>query len=146
MNIILDRPDFLFHMNPARETFHKSERLCSRKMITALFDEGTVFYSRLFKIVWLESTVLLPHPAQAAFSVSKKSFRNAVTRNLLKRRLRETYRKNKTDFYEFLLSEKKQVIFIIIFMGNIVHDYITIESAMKEMLEKFIREIRPKKY
>ncbi len=114
-------------------------------MITALFDEGNVFYSRLFKIVWLEKTALLPHPAQVTFSVSKKAFRKAVTRNLLKRRLREVYRKQKSDFYQSLFSEKIQVIFIIIFMGKIVHDYITIENAMKEMLDKFIRIISARK-
>lgn len=128
-----------FYMNPARETFHKSERLCSRKKIIAILNEGSIFYTPLFKIIWLESIAPLPYPAQVAVSVSKKAFRNAVTRNLLKRRIRETYRKSKHDFYEFLRSEKIQVAFLIIFRGNSVHDYFTIEKSMKEMLDKFNR-------
>jgi ribonuclease P protein component len=132
-------------MNQVRETFHKTERLCSRNTIISLFDEGNVFYTRLFKIVWFNSPVLIPHPAQVAFSVSKKGFRNAVTRNLLKRRLRESYRKNKSLLYDFLSSEKMQIIFIIIFRGNIVHDFNTLDDGIKELFKKLILVLREKK-
>lgn len=129
-------------MSTGGETFQKAERLCSRKTIAALFNEGGVFYIPLFKIVWLKSADDSPFPARVAFSVSKKGFRNAVIRNLLKRRMREAYRKNKQAFYEFLLSEKMQVVFIIIFRGDSVYDYQTVEKYMKEMLEKFCTVIR----
>jgi ribonuclease P protein component len=129
-------------MSTGRETFQKSERLCSRKTIAALFEEGEVFYLPLFKIVWLTSVDVSAFPARVAFSVSKKGFRNAVTRNQLKRRMREAYRKNKQALYEFFLSEKIQVAFIIIFRGNSVADYQTIEKSMKEMLDKFCSVIR----
>ena len=107
-----------------------------------MFDEGEIFYLPLFKIVWLKSADVSPFPARVAFSVSKKGFRNAVIRNLLKRRMREAYRKNKQAFYEFLLSEKMQVVFIIIFRGDSVYDYQAIEKNMKEMLEKFCSVLR----
>lgn len=129
-------------MNPSGETFHKSERLCSRKLITALFDEGNTFYSSSLKIVWFESPVTLPLPAQAAITVSKKTFRNAVTRNLLKRRIREAYRKNKSMLYRALLDRKKQVIFIIIYLDNEVRDYLSIEKSVREMINRFISLIR----
>lgn len=129
-------------MNTGKETFQKAERLCSRKIISALFDEGSAFYLPLFKVVWLTGETVQPFPAKVAFSVSKKGFRRAVTRNLLKRRMREAYRKNKQAFYDFLLSENRQIAFIIIFRGETVHDFLTIEKAMKEMLEKFTHIIR----
>jgi ribonuclease P protein component len=125
-------------MSTPGETFQKYERLCSRKIITYLFDEGNIFYAPLLKVVWQISPALLPSPAQAAFSVSKKGFRHAVSRNLLKRRMREAYRKNKHILYNHLDLVNLQIVFIVIYRENIVSDYIPIEKSMKEVLEKLI--------
>ncbi len=129
-------------MKTSRETFDKSERLCSTKIISGLFENGNIFHTRLFKVVWNKSPVVLPSPAQAAFSVSKKGFRLAVTRNLIKRRIREAYRKNKKSFYESLSSENKQIIMMVIFKGNSVPDYQSVEKSVKDMLGRLLSEIR----
>jgi ribonuclease P protein component len=129
-------------MNTIRETFDKSERLCSTKIIAGLFENGNIFYTSLFKVVWGRSHIPLSGPAQVVFSVSKKGFRLAVTRNLLKRRMREAYRKNKKILYEYLASDKIQIAFIVILKGNSVPDYLTIEKSMKEMINKLINLVK----
>jgi ribonuclease P protein component len=124
-----------------RETFKKAERLCSKKEIEKLFENGKSFFYPPFVIVWSLTDSDIPFPAQVAFSVSKKGFKLAVTRNLIKRRMREAYRKNKSVLYEFLLSSGKKVVFTIIYKESTVVDYVTIETATKELISKLIKTL-----
>lgn len=127
-------------MNTVRETFSKEERLCSVKTIEALFSgEGNVFYTSLFKVVWNVSDGLQKFPARTAFSVSKRGFRLAVTRNLIKRRMREAYRKNKHLLYEHLLSKNIKISLFIILRSDKVPDYKTTEKSVKEVINMLIR-------
>ena len=76
-------------------TFRKEERLKSEKSIQELFNRGSSFYLFPFKVL----TLINPDPAsrfhQILISVSKRNFKKAVDRNLLKRRIREAYRTQK---------------------------------------------------
>ena len=120
-----------------KETFSKSERLCSKKVIEELFENGKSFYCAPFLIIWAYSTSDKPFPAQVAFSVSKKGFKLAVTRNLIKRRARESYRKNKTILYDFLIASNKKITITMIFRGNSIPDYQTVDASVKEMIRMF---------
>ena len=74
-------------------SFPKSERLYRKKDIQELFDKGSSFYLYPFRVIVQK---LDPQNTnQVLFSVSKKNFKNAVDRNLIKRRMREAYRLNK---------------------------------------------------
>ena len=72
----------------------KTERLCSKKAIDALFSGTDSKSLSAFPI-----RVVYRHTEEAGFrilvSVSKKRFRHAVDRNRVKRQLREAYRLNK---------------------------------------------------
>lgn len=123
-------------MDTGSVSFKKSERLCSKKIIALLIDEGDTFFLPLFKVIYLKNPVQLPFPAQVAFSVSKKGFRNAVTRNLLKRRMREAYRKNKYLLYSQLRDAGSCIAFIIVYRQNSVSGYAEIEKAMIDTIQR----------
>ena len=130
-----------------KETFCKSERLCSKKVIEALFKNGKSFYCSPFLIVWAYGTSDMPYPAQVAFSVPKRGFKLAVARNLIKRRTREAYRKNKAILYNFLNSCDIKIVFTMILRVNSIPDYLTVENSVKEMIKMFpgiLVESKPK--
>ncbi len=133
-------------MTITRETFKKAERLSSRKTITKLFESGNTLFTRYFKVIWAESETDSPFPARIAFAVPKKRIRHAVIRNLLKRRIREAYRKNKYPFYKFLVSENIQIALMVIFRKDTIEEYSTLEKAVREMLGRISSEIREKRY
>jgi len=77
-----------------RFTFPKSERLHSKKLIEELFNKGSYFYLYPFRVTYFfqkESA----EPNQLMVSVSKRKFKSAVSRNRIKRLMKEAYRLNK---------------------------------------------------
>jgi len=117
-------------------TFKKEERLCSKKLIDQLFQEGKSFLSFPLKVVYLETAAPLHSPAQAGFTVSKKNFKRAVHRNRIKRLMRETYRLQKHELYQHLGDKRLTVFFI--FIAKEITDYKTVEKAMKKALQRII--------
>ncbi|MCG6188247.1 ribonuclease P protein component [Maribellus maritimus] len=130
-------------MHSGSYTFKKKEKLCSKKMIDQLFSEGVSFISFPLKVIYLPCELPVKNKVQIGFSVSKKNFKKAVQRNLLKRRMREAYRLNK-----HLLTEKeaeKQLAIFVIFIGKKILDYNTIEQSMIKSLTKCSKIHMPEK-
>ncbi len=121
-------------MSEPRQTFHKDERLCRTKLISEIFNNGNTIYTDLFRIVWKRTDETLPYRAQIAVSVPKKKIKLAVSRNLIKRRIREAYRKNKAVLYEFLAVKDVFLVFIVIYRKTYVPDYTSIEKSVVESI------------
>jgi len=76
-------------------TFTKEERLSRRKYINRLFARGKVYHLSSLQLRYLPLTIKEVNHHQVVFIVTKKNIKKAHQRNLLKRRLREAYRRNK---------------------------------------------------
>ncbi len=122
-------------------SFKKDERLCSKKVIDKLFLEGKPIFTFPVKIVYLETSLPSNFKVQAAFSVGKRNFKRAVHRNLIKRRMREVYRLNKSKFYDEIVE--KQVAVFFIFTGKTIPGYNQIEVSIKKGLKKLVSELKP---
>ncbi len=99
-----------------KNTFHKNERLCSKKAMEELFSRGRSLNRYPLKMMYIVTEYPLENQSQVMFVAPKKKFRRAHDRNLLKRRMREAYRLNKQQYYNelHLLNIKTQAAFIYI--------------------------------
>lgn len=122
------------------QTFKKQERLSGQKIIDTLFSEGRNFVVSPFRVVWLEYELAGHSPAQVMISVSKKRIKKAVDRNLVKRRIREAYRKNKDEFYEFLNRKGVKCAFALLYNSDLIADYKEIEEKINLLLQRFQSE------
>ncbi len=121
--------------HPLKHTFPKAERLHSKKLIQELFEKGSSFYLYPFKVLYGPSPVQGPH--QALFSVSKRKFKRAVDRNLIKRKIREAYRLNK----HILTSDQEQqpsLLIAYIYTGKEIPDYHFLEKRLSKSLRRLV--------
>ena len=122
-------------------TLKKDERLCSQKVLGELFTSGESFLVYPLKVVFLKTDTLQPHPVQTAFAVSKRNFKRAVKRNLMKRRMREAYRLNKLALYDELAAKELHIAAMFIFIGKDLAEFAAIEKAMFSALKKIAAKL-----
>ena len=121
-------------------TFKKGERLSRKKIIEQLFTKGKKFYVPGFKVVWLPYPLEDGFPAQILISVSKRNFKHAVDRNLLKRRIREAWRQNKAGFYNYLVDKNNSCVISVIYMSKEIGSYQKIEQKIILVLQRLHSE------
>ena len=121
-----------------RYTFPKSERLCSRKLIDALYDQGSVLSVAPFRLSWMITELPADVPAQVVIGVSKRRFRHAVLRNRLKRQIREVYRHHKQVLFDALRNEEKKIAMMLIYTGKADAAYVDLDQKMQELMQRLI--------
>jgi len=106
-----------------------------------MFTSGESFLSYPLKVVFQKTDSAQTFPVQAAFTVSKRNFKRAVKRNLLKRRMREAYRLNKPGFYDQLAVKELHIAVMFVFIGKDVVDFPIIEKAMVSAFKKVLAKV-----
>ncbi|MBK9257036.1 MAG: ribonuclease P protein component [Saprospiraceae bacterium] len=117
--------------------FPKNEKLKSRSLIEQLFREGKSHFMYPVKWAFLELKHDEPKATiQFSVSVSKRIFKKAVDRNLIKRRIREAYRLQKSELVKQYTDEGRSFVVMAIYVGKIEEPYETIERAVRKLLKK----------
>lgn len=108
----------------------KHEILRSKKDIKELFDNGSSFFLYPFRVYYLQDPEAENN--KALFTVSKKHFKKAVSRNLIRRRMKEAYRLNKNAF----IKERKETVSLLIaliYISKFELPYTEIENKLKQV-------------
>lgn len=122
------------------QTFRKEERLSKEKIIDQLFKKGKSFSIYPIRIVWLETDLATDVPVQVLISIPKKRIRKAVDRNLLKRRIREVYRKNKSSLYDLLNKSDCKCALGIVYTSSEIALYHELERKIILSLQRLQTE------
>lgn len=120
------------------KTFVKAERLCSKKEIQSIIDQNQTIFVYPFKCYYVISDKKSDTDwNQITVSVSKRLFKKAVIRNLIKRRTKEAYRlHNKSIFCDSHFNQNKKIQFILVFISKEILPYSDIVKSVIQILER----------
>lgn len=120
------------------EKFGKAYKLCSRKQIQLLFDEGTQVRAFPFTIYFRLVEEEIPVPFQTIISVPKRIWKKAHDRNAIKRLMREVIRKNKGDFENILNINNQQANLCFVYTHSSKLSYLEMEKSILKGFKKLI--------
>ena len=123
------------------QTFLKNERLCGKTTIDNLFKNGNSIKYSIFRLVWKTEEFDNNTIAQTLIIVPKKNIKNAVNRNVLKRRIREAFCVYKSDLYTKIKNKQQQLAIAIIYQGQEILQYKVIDEKIKLILGRLSEEI-----
>jgi ribonuclease P protein component len=134
--VLADRFSLPF-CDQSMKTFTKEERLCSKRSLDLLFKNGSSFLLYPYRVSYLFTPDDTGIPVEVVINVSKRRYKKAVDRNLIKRRTREAYRLQKQEeLYSFLNKPEQQLLLSLQFVGKQKYDFSFLERKMLGVLKK----------
>jgi len=118
----------------------KEELLSGKREIEQLFNQGHSFFENPFRIIWEIKNTPLSDRCKVLFSVPKKRIGKAVSRNTLKRKMREAYRLNKNLIVDVVGSKDEYFVIAFVYVGNELIDFDEIERKIILSLKRLVKE------
>ena len=115
--------------------YNKKDKLKSKKSIDLLFAEGKSVTAFPLRLVYLETEFNDDSIIKCGVSVSKKLHKKAVSRNRIKRLMREAYRLNRGDFFN---NSSTPYAFMILYLSKDGTTFEQLNEAMKKLFNKFL--------
>ena len=116
--------------------FPKNQKLCNDKSIERLFENGKSLTETPFRIIYNSYNNNEDIFVKALIVVPKKRVRLASDRNVIKRRVKEAYRLQKSELEKYLKSNNHQLNLAIIYQKHEILDYKLIEEKIKLLLSR----------
>ncbi len=125
-----------------KNTLSKSERIKSRKIIEELFSDGRYLFVHPLKLVY--KPVLKEFAtSQLMFGVTvpKRIHKTAVSRNQIKRLVREAYRSTKPQFLEHFKNKEQAYALMFIYVHRDSEGLEEVKKAIEKLERKFLKAI-----
>lgn len=119
--------------------YAKKDKLKSKKLIDQLFTEGKSVSAFPLRLVYLKTEFNDGSLLKTGVSVSKRLHKTAVSRNRIKRLMREAYRLNIPNYLD---TNTASYAFMILYIGKEKTTFDALDSKMKKLLEKFMNNTR----
>ncbi len=127
-----------------RFTFCKEERLNNDKIIARLYQSGIVISKYPVRINYLFLTseeMRSTFRAQVLINASKRKLKKAVSRNRMKRLLRELYRYRKSLVYDHLQKKDTYMVLSIVYGGTHLLDFWEMERVFDKAMRMLFKAI-----
>ena len=121
--------------------FPKKQKLCNETAIKEMFSNGNSFGIHTIRLVWKEQVNSDDVVIKSIIVVPKKQLKLAADRNIVRRRMKEAYRLNKSTIENSLKNKGKQLNIAIVYQNDKRLSYKVIEEKIKLILGRLREEI-----
>ena len=124
----------------APEGLPKYERICKENDVKALFEQGVGVSVYPYRVIYLFRHDESGRPTvRLLVSVSKKRFHHAVSRNRVKRLMREAWRRNKAALYEICERDNISVDVALVYTATVIHSYEEMLAKTKKAVQEIVK-------
>ena len=127
-------------MTQTNASFSKGERLCGIKAVSELFSGGRTLNLPPLRIIYR----ILPSDenyqrVRVLVTVPRRQFKKAVDRNLIRRRIKEAWRSDKSPLTEAVERTDSRLELAIIWNDTVIRSYDETSKSVKEAIGRLTR-------